>query len=195
MAGLTRTSTLLNVKARRDVRHRLHDDVTVGASLAAHACDRRLPPRRRISTRQDHQPDRRQRRRRRLRRLRAPARALHAAATFRASRPSWCATCRAPAAWSMSNHIYSQAPRDGLTIGMMSRSNPIEPVLGNPAAKFKSRGIPLARHLVELRGRRLLPRHPGGLRRSRPIADVQKPEAVRCCSAGSPPAAPTPTLS
>jgi tripartite-type tricarboxylate transporter receptor subunit TctC len=38
----------------------------------------------------------------------------------------------------MSNHMYSQAPRDGLTIGMMSRANPIEPVLGNTAAKFKS---------------------------------------------------------
>jgi tripartite-type tricarboxylate transporter receptor subunit TctC len=39
---------------------------------------------------------------------------------------------------AMSNHLYSQAPRDGLTIGMMSRANPIEPVLGNPSAKFKS---------------------------------------------------------
>jgi tripartite-type tricarboxylate transporter receptor subunit TctC len=39
---------------------------------------------------------------------------------------------------AMSNYMYSQAPRDGLTIGMMSRANPIEPVLGNPAAKFKS---------------------------------------------------------
>jgi len=39
---------------------------------------------------------------------------------------------------AMSNYLYSQAPRDGLTIGMMSRANPIEPVLGNPAAKFKS---------------------------------------------------------
>jgi tripartite-type tricarboxylate transporter receptor subunit TctC len=39
---------------------------------------------------------------------------------------------------AMSNHLYSQAPRDGLTIGMMSRANPIEPVLGNPVAKFKS---------------------------------------------------------
>jgi len=38
----------------------------------------------------------------------------------------------------MSNFLYSQAPRDGLTFGMMSRPNPIEPVLGNPAAKFKS---------------------------------------------------------
>jgi tripartite-type tricarboxylate transporter receptor subunit TctC len=37
-----------------------------------------------------------------------------------------------------SNYLYSQAPRDGLTIGMMSRANPIEPVLGNPAAKFRS---------------------------------------------------------
>jgi tripartite-type tricarboxylate transporter receptor subunit TctC len=38
----------------------------------------------------------------------------------------------------MSNAMYSQLPRDGLTIGMMSRANPIEPVLGNVAAKFKS---------------------------------------------------------
>jgi tripartite-type tricarboxylate transporter receptor subunit TctC len=38
----------------------------------------------------------------------------------------------------MSNAMYSQLPRDGLTIGMMSRANPIEPVLGNPVAKFKS---------------------------------------------------------
>jgi tripartite-type tricarboxylate transporter receptor subunit TctC len=39
---------------------------------------------------------------------------------------------------AMSNFMYSQAPRDGTTIGMMSRSNPVEPVLGNEAAKFKS---------------------------------------------------------
>ena len=38
----------------------------------------------------------------------------------------------------MSNWLYSQAPRDGLTFGLMSRPNPIEPVIGNPAAKFKS---------------------------------------------------------
>ncbi len=38
----------------------------------------------------------------------------------------------------LTNHIYSQAPRDGLTIGMMSRSNPIEPLLGNASAKYKS---------------------------------------------------------
>ena len=38
----------------------------------------------------------------------------------------------------LSNYIYSQAPRDGLTIGMMARSNPIEPLLGNAAAKYKS---------------------------------------------------------
>lgn len=38
----------------------------------------------------------------------------------------------------MSNAMYSQTPRDGLTFGMMSRPNPIEPVIGNPAAKFKS---------------------------------------------------------
>ena len=39
---------------------------------------------------------------------------------------------------AMSNFMYSQAPRDGTTIGMMSRSNPIEPVLGTEVAKFKS---------------------------------------------------------
>jgi tripartite-type tricarboxylate transporter receptor subunit TctC len=38
----------------------------------------------------------------------------------------------------LSNHIYSQAPRDGLTLGMMSRSNPIEPVLGNTSAKYRA---------------------------------------------------------
>jgi tripartite-type tricarboxylate transporter receptor subunit TctC len=38
----------------------------------------------------------------------------------------------------MANAMYSTVPRDGLTIGMMSRANPLEPVLGNPAAKFKS---------------------------------------------------------
>jgi tripartite-type tricarboxylate transporter receptor subunit TctC len=38
----------------------------------------------------------------------------------------------------LTNHIYSQAPRDGLTLGMMSRSNPIEPLLGNSSAKYKS---------------------------------------------------------
>src|SRR5262245_31407967 len=38
----------------------------------------------------------------------------------------------------LSNHMYSQVPRDGLTIGMMSRSNPIEALLGNPAAKYKA---------------------------------------------------------
>jgi tripartite-type tricarboxylate transporter receptor subunit TctC len=39
---------------------------------------------------------------------------------------------------AMSNYLYTQAPCDGLTIGMMSRANPIEPLLGTPAAKFKS---------------------------------------------------------
>ena len=38
----------------------------------------------------------------------------------------------------MSNAMYSQVARDGLTFGMMSRPNPIEPVIGNPAAKYKS---------------------------------------------------------
>ena len=38
----------------------------------------------------------------------------------------------------LSNHIYAQAPRDGLTLGLMARSNPIEPPLGNSSAKYKS---------------------------------------------------------
>jgi tripartite-type tricarboxylate transporter receptor subunit TctC len=37
----------------------------------------------------------------------------------------------------MANAMYATVPRDGLTIGMMVRDNPLEPVLGNPAAKFK----------------------------------------------------------
>src|SRR5215470_10059324 len=37
----------------------------------------------------------------------------------------------------LTNHIYSQAPRDGLTLGLMARSNPIEPLLGNPSAKYR----------------------------------------------------------
>jgi tripartite-type tricarboxylate transporter receptor subunit TctC len=38
----------------------------------------------------------------------------------------------------LTNHIYSQATRDGLTLGMMSRNNPIEPLLGNASAKYKA---------------------------------------------------------
>jgi tripartite-type tricarboxylate transporter receptor subunit TctC len=37
----------------------------------------------------------------------------------------------------MANAMYASVPRDGLTIGMMVRDNPLEPVMGNPAAKFK----------------------------------------------------------
>ena len=37
----------------------------------------------------------------------------------------------------LSNHIYAQAPRDGLTLGLMGRSNTIEPLLGNPSAKYR----------------------------------------------------------
>jgi tripartite-type tricarboxylate transporter receptor subunit TctC len=37
----------------------------------------------------------------------------------------------------MANALYASVPRDGLTIGMMVRDNPLEPVMGNPAAKFK----------------------------------------------------------
>jgi tripartite-type tricarboxylate transporter receptor subunit TctC len=38
----------------------------------------------------------------------------------------------------LSNHIYAQAPRDGLTLGLMARNNPIEPLLGNASAKYKA---------------------------------------------------------
>jgi tripartite-type tricarboxylate transporter receptor subunit TctC len=38
----------------------------------------------------------------------------------------------------MANAIYNSAPRDGLTIGLMARANPLERVLGNPAAKFEN---------------------------------------------------------
>jgi tripartite-type tricarboxylate transporter receptor subunit TctC len=33
--------------------------------------------------------------------------------------------------------MYATVPRDGLTIGMMARDNPLEPLLGNTAAKFR----------------------------------------------------------
>src|SRR5260370_1802483 len=38
----------------------------------------------------------------------------------------------------MANSIYNTAPRDGLTIGLMARANPLERVLENPAAKFEN---------------------------------------------------------
>jgi tripartite-type tricarboxylate transporter receptor subunit TctC len=38
----------------------------------------------------------------------------------------------------MANAIYGTVPRDGLTIGLMARANPLERVLGNPAAKFEN---------------------------------------------------------
>jgi hypothetical protein len=38
----------------------------------------------------------------------------------------------------MANTIYGTAPRDGLTIGLMARANPLERVLDNPAAKFEN---------------------------------------------------------
>jgi tripartite-type tricarboxylate transporter receptor subunit TctC len=37
----------------------------------------------------------------------------------------------------MANALYAAVPRDGLTIGMMVRDNPLEPLLGNSAAKFR----------------------------------------------------------
>jgi tripartite-type tricarboxylate transporter receptor subunit TctC len=41
----------------------------------------------------------------------------------------------------MANAMYATVPRDGLTIGMMVRDNPLEPMLGNPAAIFKPEGF------------------------------------------------------
>jgi tripartite-type tricarboxylate transporter receptor subunit TctC len=41
----------------------------------------------------------------------------------------------------MANAIYATVPRDGLTIGMMVRDNPLQPLLGNSAAKFKPEGF------------------------------------------------------
>ena len=38
---------------------------------------------------------------------------------------------------AMANAMYATVPRDGLTIGMLVRDNPLEPVLGNPAAKYR----------------------------------------------------------
>jgi tripartite-type tricarboxylate transporter receptor subunit TctC len=38
----------------------------------------------------------------------------------------------------MANAIYGTAPRDGLTIGLMARANPLERMLANPAAKFEN---------------------------------------------------------
>jgi tripartite-type tricarboxylate transporter receptor subunit TctC len=38
----------------------------------------------------------------------------------------------------MANAIYNTVPRDGLTIGLMARANPLERVLENPAAKFEN---------------------------------------------------------
>jgi tripartite-type tricarboxylate transporter receptor subunit TctC len=37
---------------------------------------------------------------------------------------------------AMANALYTTVPRDGLTIGMMLRDNPLEPLLGNAAAKY-----------------------------------------------------------
>jgi tripartite-type tricarboxylate transporter receptor subunit TctC len=38
---------------------------------------------------------------------------------------------------AMANAMYATVARDGLTIGMMSRDNPLEPLMGNAAAKFR----------------------------------------------------------
>src|SRR3954462_8532217 len=37
---------------------------------------------------------------------------------------------------TMANALYATAPRDGLTIGMMIRDNPMAAMVGNPAVKF-----------------------------------------------------------
>ena len=42
---------------------------------------------------------------------------------------------------AMANAMYATIPRDGLTIGMMARDNPLEPLLGNTAAKFRPAGF------------------------------------------------------
>src|SRR3974390_659451 len=38
---------------------------------------------------------------------------------------------------ALANALYATVPPDGLTFGLMSRDNPLEPLLGNPAAKFR----------------------------------------------------------
>ena len=38
---------------------------------------------------------------------------------------------------AMANAMYATVARDGLTFGMMARDNPLQPLLGNTAAKFK----------------------------------------------------------
>jgi tripartite-type tricarboxylate transporter receptor subunit TctC len=42
---------------------------------------------------------------------------------------------------AMANAMYTTVARDGLTIGMLSRDNPLQPLLGNTAAKFRSEGF------------------------------------------------------
>jgi tripartite-type tricarboxylate transporter receptor subunit TctC len=42
---------------------------------------------------------------------------------------------------AMANAMFTTVPRDGLTIGMLSRDNPLQPLFGNSAAKFKSEGF------------------------------------------------------
>ncbi len=37
------------------------------------------------------------------------------------------------------NHLFNVAPRDGATIGVFARGIPLEPLFGNPAAKFDGR--------------------------------------------------------
>jgi tripartite-type tricarboxylate transporter receptor subunit TctC len=42
---------------------------------------------------------------------------------------------------AMANAMYATVARDGLTLGMMARDNPLQPLLGNTAAKFKPEGF------------------------------------------------------
>ncbi len=165
----------------------VHRHGDCGPCVAASGRSRGLLPR------QDHQPHRRQCHRRRLRRsMRGCSRAT-CRATSRASRPSSSRNMPGAGGMVMSNHMYSQAPRDGLTIGMMSRSNPIEPVLGNPSAKFKSEEFTWLgtsssyeddAYCIVIRADCAVQDHRGR-------AEARAPA---CCSAGSPPAAPTPII-
>lgn len=42
---------------------------------------------------------------------------------------------------TMMNHLFNDAPRDGLTIGASSRIAPLEPLFGNAAARFRAPGF------------------------------------------------------
>ncbi len=38
----------------------------------------------------------------------------------------------------LANWLYNEAPKDGTAIGLSSRNSPLEPLLGNPAARFRT---------------------------------------------------------